>query len=187
MRRAVFLDRDGTLNEEMGYINHLSRLRLLPGAAQAVRLLNEAGWPAVVVSNQSGVARGYFPPRLLFEVEARLTAELAEEGARLEAFYYCLHHPQAALAAYRRECECRKPRPGLLLEAARELGLDLARSWLIGDRLLDIETAHQAGAKGILVLTGYGRGEREYLLPHSGVKPDHVAGDVLEAVQWLLR
>ncbi len=186
MRPAVFLDRDGTLNEEVGYLNHLSRYRLLPGAAEAVRLLNAAAVPAVVVSNQSGAGRGYFPESLISEVEARLVAELAGGGARLDAFYYCLHHPQALLAEYRRECDCRKPRPGLLLQAARELGLDLAASWLIGDRLLDIETAQAAGAGSVLVLTGYGRGELDYVLPTSAVRPDHVADDLLAAVRWVL-
>ena len=184
--KAVFLDRDGTLNEEVGYLNHLSRFRLLPGAAEAVRLLNRAGWKAVVVSNQSGVARGYFPESVLRAAEERLQAELAGEGAVLDATYYCLHHPEALLPAYRQNCPCRKPRPGLLLRAASELGIDLGASWLIGDRLLDVETAHNAGAKGILVLTGYGRGERDYVLPTSAVKPDHVAEDVLAAVRWLL-
>jgi len=186
MRRAVFLDRDGTLNEEMGYVNHVSRLRMLPGAAEAVRLLNSAGWAAVVVSNQSGVGRGYFPERVLTEVEEAMVNDLAAGGARLDALYYCLHHPEAKLAAYRRRCECRKPQPGLIRRAAQELDLDLARSWLIGDRLLDIETAHGAGVRGVLVLTGYGRGEHEHLLPASTVQPDHVAEDVLEAVRWLL-
>jgi D-glycero-D-manno-heptose 1,7-bisphosphate phosphatase len=184
--RAVFLDRDGTLNEEMGYVNHVSRFHLLPGAAEAVRLLNENDWKVVVVSNQSGVARGYFPESVLAEVDARLNAELAREEARLDGTYYCLHHPQAQLEAYRRSCECRKPRPGLLRRAAQELGIDLGESWLIGDRLLDVETAHNAGARAVLVLTGYGRGERDWVLSASPVKPDHVAEDVLAAVRWLL-
>ncbi|MFH0809952.1 MAG: HAD family hydrolase [Pseudomonadota bacterium] len=187
MKPAVFLDRDGTLNEEMGYINHIGRFRLFPEAVEAVRLLNDAGLAAVVVSNQSGVARGYFPESLLSAVEGRLAAGLAAGGARIDAFYYCPHHPQAALPEYRRSCECRKPKPGLLLRAAQELGLDLGASWLIGDRLLDIETAHAAGARGILVLTGYGRGELEHLLPRAAERPDHVAENVLVAVEWLLK
>jgi len=184
--RAVFLDRDGTLNEERGYINHLSRFRLLPGAAEAIRLLNEAGLAAVVVSNQSGVARGYFPESLLAEVDASLRAGLARAGAALDATYYCLHHSRARVERLRRDCDCRKPRPGLLLRAANEMGIDLGASWLIGDRLLDVETAQAAGVRSILVLTGYGRGELEFVLPGANVRPDHVAEDVLSAVRWLL-
>jgi D-glycero-D-manno-heptose 1,7-bisphosphate phosphatase len=186
LQKAVFLDRDGVLNDERGYINHVSRLRLVPGAGEAVRLLNDAGLAAVVISNQSGAARGYYPLSLMDEVDAWLEAELAKSGARLDAVYYCLHHPQAQVEELRAECDCRKPKPGLLLKAAGDLALDLPSSWLIGDRLLDIETAHAAGARGILVMTGYGRGEREYVMPSSNTRPDHLAEDVLEAVKWLL-
>jgi D-glycero-D-manno-heptose 1,7-bisphosphate phosphatase len=160
---------------------------MLPGAAKAVRLLNDAGWPVVLATNQSGVARGYFPERLVDDVHGLLAQELAKEGARLDAIYSCFHHPEAHVEAYRLRCECRKPRPGLLLQAASEMDLDLPRSWLIGDRLLDIETAQTAGARGILVLTGYGRGEMEHPPPGmTAIKPDHVAVDILGAVRWLL-
>jgi D-glycero-D-manno-heptose 1,7-bisphosphate phosphatase len=177
-RPAVFLDRDGTINEEMGYINHLSRFRLLPGAGPAIRRLNEAGLPVVVITNQSGAARGYFPLGLVDEVHRHLKDLLAREGARLEAIYTCLHGPGAG-------CPCRKPNPGLLLSAARDLDLDLGRSYVIGDRYKDIETAANAGARGILVLTGYGRGEYEHLHADSP-KPEHVAPDLMEAVEFIL-
>ncbi|MEW6264671.1 MAG: D-glycero-beta-D-manno-heptose 1,7-bisphosphate 7-phosphatase [Thermodesulfobacteriota bacterium] len=185
-RPAVFLDRDGTINEQMGYINHLDRFIMLPGVDRAVSRLNEAGLPVVVVSNQSGVARGYFPEELVNRVNEMMVELLARAGARLDAVYYCPHHPRAEVAAYRRECDCRKPKPGLLLRAAADLGLDLTRSFAVGDRTSDLKAARAVGAKAILVLTGYGRGEREYVLPHQDVRPDWVAEDLMSAVEWIL-
>lgn len=177
--RAVFLDRDGTINEEMGYINHLSRFRLLPEAAPAIRRLNEGGFKVVVVTNQSGAARGYFPASLVAEVHKHMLALLAREGARVDAIYTCLHAPEAG-------CPCRKPKPGLLLQAAQDLDLDLSRSFMVGDRYLDIETAARAGVKGILVLTGYGLGEYEHFHELREVKPVFVARNLLEAADFLL-
>jgi D-glycero-D-manno-heptose 1,7-bisphosphate phosphatase len=176
---AVFLDRDGTINEEMGYINHLSRFRLLPEAIDAIRRLNEAGVKVVVVTNQSGAARGYFPASLVDEIHAHLQKILAEAGARVDGIYACLHSPEAG-------CACRKPRPTLMQQAARDLDLDLARSYAVGDRYKDIETAANAGVTGILVLTGYGRGEYEYLRATAPVQPVHVAADLSAAVEWIL-
>jgi D-glycero-D-manno-heptose 1,7-bisphosphate phosphatase len=176
---AVFLDRDGTINEEMGYINHLSRFRLLPEAAPAIRRLNDAGLPVVVVTNQSGAARGYFPATLVDEVHGRMQALLAQAGARVDAIYDCRHAPDAG-------CACRKPQPGLLLQAAQDLNLDLRRSYLVGDRYKDIETAANAGVQGILVLTGYGLGEYEHFHAQSQSKPVHVAQNLLEAVDFIL-
>ena len=158
-RAAVFLDRDGTINEQMGYINHLSRFVLLPGVVAAIRRLNQAGVPVVVVTNQSGLARGYFPPALLDQVHAEMRQRLAEGGARVDGVYVCPHHPEAREERYRRACGCRKPRPGLLERAARELGLDLARSYMVGDRYSDVATGAAAGCRTVLVLTGYGRGD----------------------------
>jgi len=178
-RPAVFLDRDGTINEEMGYINHVSRFRLLPEAGPAIRLLNEAGLPVVVVTNQSGAARGYFPPALVEEVHRHLQDLLAHEGARLDAIYTCLHAPDAG-------CSCRKPQPGLLLKAAEELGLDLSRSYLVGDRYMDIQTAANAGVQGILVLTGYGLGEYELFHNSHSAKPMHVAANLIEAAKFII-
>jgi D-glycero-D-manno-heptose 1,7-bisphosphate phosphatase len=176
---AVFLDRDGTINEEMGYVNHLSRFRLLPGTVSAIRLLNQAGVAAVLVTNQSGAARGYFPPALVQEVHRLLQQTLAQDGAHLDGIYTCLHGPED-------HCPCRKPKPALILTAVRELNLDLARSYLVGDRYRDIETAANAGVKGVLVLTGYGRGEYEHLKGLSRVEPVYVAQDLLDAVAWIL-
>ncbi len=177
---AVFLDRDGTINEQMGYINHLSRFVLLPQTIPAVRRFNQAGLKVVVVTNQSGAVRGYFPVSLVAEVHAHLKNLLTAGGAHLDGIYTCLHGPDEG-------CACRKPQPGLIHQAARELDLDLARSYLVGDRLLDIQTAARAGVKGILVLTGYGRGEYEYLSPTSQVKPVYVAADLLDAAEWIIK
>ena len=183
---AVFLDRDGTINEQMGYINHLSRFHLLPGVAKAIRRLNEAGVPVFVVTNQSGLARGYFPEALLTEVHAAMVSRLSAEGARLDGVYVCPHHPEAKEERYRENCPCRKPKPGLFLQAAREHGLDLTRSYVVGDRWSDLKAARACGAAGVLVLTGYGRGDLEYIGPRQEVQPVHVAEDLGGAVAWLI-
>ena len=185
-RGAVFLDRDGTINEQMGYINHLSRFQLLPGVGRAIERLNQAGWPVVVVSNQSGVARGYFPPDLVEEVHDLMVELLSRDGARLDGIYYCPHHPRAELDDFRRECNCRKPRTGLFEQAALDLNLDLSESYVVGDRSSDLKAGRNIGAKSILVLTGYGRGELEYVLPRKGVKPDFVAETLNDAVDHIL-
>jgi D-glycero-D-manno-heptose 1,7-bisphosphate phosphatase len=185
-RPAVFIDRDGTLTEEVGYVNHPARLQLLPRAGEAIRRLNAAGVAAVVVTNQAGVARGYFSESVLHAVNESLRAQLARVGARLDGLYACLHHPSEGDAPYRVQCECRKPKPGLLLRAAEELGLDLARSTMIGDKASDLVPARTVGASAVLVLTGYGRGEWEYQRERFEAQPDHVAADLLDAVDWAL-
>ena len=185
-RAAVFLDRDGTINEQMGYINHISRFVLLPGAAQAIRTLNEQDIPVVVVTNQSGLARGYFPPSLLEEVHAKMEQELASEGAHIDGLYICPHHPEAKEEQFRKDCTCRKPKTGLLERAAAELGLDLQRSFMVGDRWSDLKCGARVGATSILVLTGYGRGDLEYISPQQEIQPAKVAEDLPEAVAWIV-
>jgi D-glycero-D-manno-heptose 1,7-bisphosphate phosphatase len=185
-RRAVFMDRDGTISEEVGYVNHVSRYRVFPFAARAVRALNEAGWLAVLVTNQAGVARGYFKEELIGEVHKVLASELERGGARLDAVYYCPHHPTVGEPPYRFDCDCRKPRPGLLLRAADELDLDLSRCWMVGDRYSDTELARNAGARSALVLTGYGRGELEHQSQAWAHRPDLVAENLLEAVKKIV-
>ena len=183
---AVFLDRDGTINEQMGYINHPSRFILLPGAAEAIKLLNANGFLAIVVSNQSGVARGYFPLELVHEVHGNMERMLEKGGARLDGIFFCPHHPRGTVPAYSLKCDCRKPETGLIKQAGRKWNIDLARSYVVGDRCLDLEMASRAGIKGLLVLTGYGRGERDYLLGDSPAKPAYVAKDLLEATRWIV-
>jgi len=179
-RPVVFLDRDGTINEEVGYLNHLSRLKLIPGAAEGIKRLKEAGLAVVIVTNQSGPARGYFPESLVHEVNRELLRRLSGKGAEVDGIYVCLHHPEA-------DCPCRKPKPGMVLRAAEELDLDLTRSYVVGDRWVDLELARSIGARGVLVLTGYGRGELEFVLPRKGLRPDFVARDLREAADLILK
>lgn len=180
------MDRDGTVCEEVGYVNHVDRVRLLPRSAEAIRKANERGFQTVVVTNQAGVARGYFPEEVVGEVHDRVRELLAEQGARLDGIYYCPHHPDVGAPGYRRECSCRKPRPGLLHRARDEMGIDLATSYMIGDSVRDVEAGRRVGATTILVLTGYGRGELQHHSAAWAVHPDHVAEDLLEAIHWIL-
>ena len=184
MHVAVFLDRDGTINEEMGYINHLDRFVLIPGAAAAIRTINESDLKAVVVTKQSGVAGGYFAKELIDQVHQKMIDMLKEEGAFLDGIYTCTHAPPSKGDSG--GCGCRKPKIGLMKQAALELNLDLEKSYVIGDRFKDLEMARNAGAKAILVLTGYGKGELEFLGPSSRVQADFVAKNLAEAVKWIL-
>lgn len=179
LRRAVFLDRDGTLCEEVGYLNHISRLHIFPFAVAAVRRLNDAGFPVIVVTNQSGVARGFFPESLIEEVHERIQHDLAVSGARIDGFYACPHRSADA-------CDCRKPRTGLLERAAHDHRLQLRGSWVVGDRGVDVELAHNAGCRGVLVITGYGRGEQQWHLPDWPQQPEFVAEDLAAAVDRIL-
>lgn len=185
-RPAVFMDRDGTISEEVGYVNHLSRYRLLPRSLEAIRLINEAGLMAIVTTNQSGVARGYFSQDLVEAVHARLLSLAAGAGARLDAIYYCPHHPAEGSPPWRAACDCRKPKPGMILRAAREHGIDLERSYVVGDSVVDIEAGAAAGVRGVLVLTGYGRGLVEHQKERFRTPPAHTADDLLEAVRFIL-
>ena len=185
-RRAVFMDRDGTICEEVGYVNHLSRSRLLPRSLEAIRLANEAGFLVIVATNQSGVARGLFDEDLVRAVHRQLVARAEAGGARLDAIYYCPHHPREGSPPYRQECDCRKPRPGMLLRAAREHDVDLPSSYMVGDSLVDLEAARAAGGVGGHVLTGYGRGRADHHAASIKAPPAHTAGDLLDAVRWIL-
>ncbi len=178
---AVFLDRDGTLNEEVNYLSRMDQLRLFPQTVEAVRLINAAGMKAVVVTNQSGIARGYFTEDFVCRVHDRINELLAVGGARIDGFYVCPHHPVYGNGIYKQECSCRKPKPGMLLRAAAEFNIDLSRSYMIGDMLKDIETGKKLGVKGILVRTGYGMNIVRTDMPA------YIAEDILEAVQWILK
>lgn len=185
MQTAVFLDRDGTLLEEGGYADRLDRLVFFPYSVDAVRLLNRGGRAVVIVTNQAGVARGIFTESFVAEAHRHITERLAAGGARIDAWYYCPHHPEGAVETYRRTCDCRKPQPGMLTRAASELGVSLAGSFVVGDRWHDLEAGQSVGARGILVRTGYGRMEERS--PKAGVTPAAIVENLMEAVSWILR
>ena len=184
MRPAVFLDRDGTLNEDVGYVDRLERLRIYPWSVDAVRLLRRAGYAAVIVTNQDGVARGFVEEPFVEEIRRVIERRLAAVGERLDGHYACPHDPHARVRAYRRDCDCRKPRPGMIHQAARELDLDVGRSVVIGDKWSDIALARAAGARAVLVRTGYGRTQE--LNPPADLRPDAVADTLMDATSWIL-
>ncbi len=182
MNAAVFLDKDGTLVEDLPYNVDPEKIRLGLGAPAGLPTLHAAGYRLVVVSNQSGVARGRFPEPALESVRRRLGELLADCGAALAGFYYCPHHPAGTVPRFAVRCGCRKPAPGLLLRAARELDLDLARSWLVGDILDDVEAGNRAGCRTVLLDNGH---ETEW---RRGPwrRPHQVAADLAEAARLIL-
>lgn len=155
-RPAVFLDRDGTVIVEVDYLADPERVELVPGSGPALRRLMEAGYALVLVTNQSGIARGRLDEDILAAIHARLDELLAPHGVRFDGVYYCPHHPEHGGERYAKDCDCRKPRPGMLLQAARELDLDLGRSCMVGDAARDLEAGWAVGARGFLVRTGKG-------------------------------
>lgn len=157
-RGAIFLDRDGTINEDRGYIFRASEFEFIPGAIEAIRMLKEAGYLVIVVTNQAGIARGLYDETDVHELHRHLDRELARHGAVIDAYYYCPHHPDQGRAPYLRECACRKPLPGMILQAADDFSVDLEISFLVGDKHSDIEAGQASGCTSILVETGYGSG-----------------------------
>lgn len=187
---AVFLDRDGTINEEVGYLDSLDKLKIISGAYEAIRLINESGMKAVVISNQAGVARGLFTEDFVQITNEHLQTALRQKGAYIDNFYYCPHHPTEGIGIYLQQCNCRKPAPGMLLQAAQDLNIDLTRSYFVGDTFRDMEAAKKAGVKGVLVKTGYGQDFLQDDGPDRGTaeaKPDFIAANILEAVKWILK
>ena len=182
---AVFLDRDGTLIEEVGYLDRVDRVALYPWSIDAVRALNRAGLRVVMVSNQSGVARGFFSEAVVEEVHRHIADLLEAGGARIDAYYYCPHHPDGKVTRYAQACDCRKPARGLVDRAVREFQIDPARSFVVGDRWLDIALARAVSAKGVLVRTGYGVTEESR--PPENLTADAIADNLIEAVGWILR
>jgi D-glycero-D-manno-heptose 1,7-bisphosphate phosphatase len=182
----VFVDRDGTVNEEIDYLCEPDQVRLIPGAAEAIDRLRKSGWLVVVITNQSAIARGLLSEDTLATIHQRLGILLAELGTRVDGIYYCPHHPTEGSTPYKLDCECRKPKPGMILRAARELNIDIVRSIVIGDRLQDLETAARVGARRILVKTGYGAGESLGLDAQGKAAPEYIADDLLDASNWIL-
>ncbi|KAB2925776.1 MAG: HAD family hydrolase [Bacteroidetes bacterium] len=179
---AVFIDRDGTINVDVDFLSRPEQLELIPRSAEAIRALNGLGIPVVVITNQSGIARGLFSEQDLAEVHAALDRTLAEHGASVLAYYYCPHHPREGVGTYRKDCRCRKPGTGMLDEAAAAYGFDLRRSFVVGDKAIDVEAGRAAGAVALQVATGYGEQEKE-----AGARfRDHYAPDLFGAVQYII-
>jgi D-glycero-D-manno-heptose 1,7-bisphosphate phosphatase len=185
LNRAAFVDRDGTLIEDVGYLDRMERLRLFPYTVDAIRLLTRAGFKVVVVTSQAGVANGIVTEEFLAEVHEAIGRRVAEAGGRIDGFYYCPHLPTAAVEKYRTDCDCRKPKPGMIHSAARDLSLDVSQSYVVGDRWRDIEMGQAAGAAGILVETGYGRTEAGRR--PQNIEPVPVVANLIEATTWMLR
>ena len=177
---GVFVDRDGTINEERGYIARVEDLSLLPHSAEGIRLLNRLGLKVVVVTNQSGVARGYLTEERLREINAYMERLLEEEGAKLDGVYYCPHHPFYGDVNYRQNCPCRKPEPGMVIRASAYYLIKPNLSYTVGDKKEDIELATRIGAKSILVLTGMGR-----KMIQEGARPSYLAANLLDAALWI--
>jgi D-glycero-D-manno-heptose 1,7-bisphosphate phosphatase len=184
-RPAVFLDRDGTIIEDVGYLRDVSQIDLLPWAADAIRQLNEAGYAVIVITNQSGVGRGFYDEAHVQATHRALDAMLGERGARIDGYYYCPHYPESSDSRYGGKCDCRKPAPGLLQRAAAELGLDLAASWMVGDWWRDVQAGIGAGTRTILVRTG--RSAEHRPAPPDAPRPDAILNSLMEAAGWILR
>ena len=184
-KRAIFLDRDGTINVDVGYPSRYDQIMIYPYSFEALGKINASGFLAVVVTNQSGIGRGFLTEDDLGDIHARMAEDFLARGAHLDAFYYCPHYDLSEIPRYRLDCPCRKPKPGMARRAAAELGLDLSRSYMIGDQVEDVGFGLAAGASPILVRTGYGASS-EIKLVERAVTPAAVAGTLLEAVDWIL-
>lgn len=184
MRPAIFLDRDGTLNVDVGYLHALDQLELFPWTVDALRLLKRAGFALVVVTNQSGVAAGLIDEGFVDEAHLELQRRLEAEGAGIDGYYSCPHHPMGTVEKFRTECRCRKPGPGMVEDAVRDLGLDPARSWVVGDKWLDVQLGQAVGARSILVRTGWGR--RQEAKRPQGQDVDAVCDNLMHAVSVIL-
>jgi D-glycero-D-manno-heptose 1,7-bisphosphate phosphatase len=185
MRPAVFLDRDGTLLHDPGYLSRLEDVRWFPWSLDAIRLLNRAGFLVFVITNQGGIALGLFDEAFVTAVHDRLRTDLAAAGARVDGWYHCPHHPRGEIAALRIECDCRKPRPGMIRQAQREFDIDLAQSFAVGDKSTDVALATGVGARGVLVLTGHGEAERART-GGTVAGAACVAANLIDATSWIL-
>lgn len=179
---AVFLDRDGTIIEDIGYIRQPDQIKFLPGSIEAIKQLHQAGYKVVVITNQAGVARGLMSENIIQTIDKLIHRAILNGGTHLDAIYYCPHHPEHGAYPYRQECECRKPHPGLIKKAEKDLNLDLKRSFMVGDKGTDIQAGQRAGIKTVFVLTGRGKKELEEI----PVTPDEIAADLLTAAKWIL-
>ena len=185
MKAAVFLDRDGTMNVDVGYLDRVERFALFPWTLDAVRLLRNSGYYVVIVTNQSGVARGMVAEMFIEEIHQLMQDDLAMVGSQLDGLYYCPHESDALVREYRMECDCQKPKSGLIDRAVADLDIDVSRSFVVGDKWSDIGLAQNVGARGVLVRTGYGWSQEQH--PVEGVVPEAVVDTLMDAVGWIIR
>lgn len=184
MNRAVFLDRDGVITQDPPhYAYKLEQLKLIPRSAKAIRLLNENGFKVIIVSNQSGVARGYYKKKDVEIFNRAMEDKIKQEGAYIDAVYYCPHHPESKIIEYRINCDCRKPNPGMLLKATQHFDVDLKISFVVGDKISDIIAGSSAGCTTILVLTGQGKLQ----IFENSIKPDFISVDLYDAVENIIK
>ena len=183
--RAVFLDRDGTINEDVGYPNDISQIKIYPYSFEAVKKLNQAGLLTIITTNQSGIGRGIIEEKKLNEIHQKMRALFSEHSGFFDGIYYCPHYIFSTTSAYKKECACRKPKPGLAKQAASDLGVDLENSYMVGDKVEDILFGLNFGATPILVLTGFGQ-KILPVLEEKKILPAHIAPNLLDAVDWIL-
>jgi D-glycero-D-manno-heptose 1,7-bisphosphate phosphatase len=183
---GIFLDRDGTINQEVNFLTSPEELELIPRSASAIQEANQLGFKVFIVTNQSGIARGLLTENQLGHIHQTLIEKLLEHNARIDAIYYCPHHPEGEESPFAVDCSCRKPNTGMIEQATREFPLDLKRSFVIGDRLIDIQLGNNAGIPAILVLTGYGKNELDRCR-QAGARIEHVAADLFDAMQYIKR
>lgn len=183
MHKAVFLDRDGTINKDTSYINKIEDLELLDNTVEGLKLLLEKGFKLIIITNQSGVGRGYFPLKVLNNINVKLYEILRKQGIKINAFYYCPHIKGAKIKKYDFDCSCRKPGPGLLLMAAKELKIDPGNSYMIGDKPSDILAGYNAGVKGSIFISNKGKKKKISFVS----EPSYIAGDLLDAAKWILK
>jgi len=184
-KRAIFLDRDGTINEDVGYPDNSGQIKIYPSSFEALAKINASGFLAVIITNQSGIGRGYLTEADLEEIHQKMKADFAGRGVYVDGIYFCPHYELSANPRYRKDCACRKPKPGLARRAAKDLGIDLAGSYFIGDKVEDVLFGLNIGARPVLVLTGFGV-ESEKKLEEMNIRPAHIAPDLLAAVDWIL-
>lgn len=184
MERAVFLDRDGTIIEDTGYPHERDKIKFLPRVSEAIRLLNQNGFKVIITTNQSGVARGYFTKETVQEINRYIQESLARQGATIDKMYYCPHHVEGTIEEYRKECYCRKPNPGMIEEAIGEFDIDSRNSFVIGDKISDIEAGRRAGCKAILLVSEDSLNEEA----EAASAPDlHIVTDLYQAAEWVIK
>ncbi len=184
---TIFIDRDGTINKEAGYMNHPDSFEIYPFVYQAIRLLNRHNILAVVITNQAGIARGYFPESVMHALHEKMFRECEKHGAEINGLYYCPHHPSSKIPELAIDCNCRKPKTGMFEQAVKELPINTSKTYMVGDKFSDIKFGYNCGAKTVMVKTGYGKGEIELKYEKQTILPDAIKNNLLDAVIWILK